>query len=279
MVSTAALLPPILKDVRGIAFAAALDKSLELDPWQACPLKLQHASDEVLWHLARQFDVAGPLYQAMTTRAQKERLVEMALRLQRKRGTPWAVEEVMRLLGFTDAWVLDRVNMLLYDGEAGHDGTYNFDAHFEAWCDYRVRLCIDENSRPFKDYDREQAAFLAEEWAPLRCKLVGWHAQTGITTTADEPAFEAAQVFKVVLMDRLGNRQVAPRHWIQLFKDNSAAIRWRVNPEEMALSEVASVALVNRNNNDLHIHAVKEVKAAPNVTVEGAWRWQPSAGH
>jgi len=270
------LLPPILRDTRGLAYARTLDESLDLNTWQACPLKLTHTPDEVLWELARQFDVAGPLYQAMTTRPQKERLVEMALRLQQKRGSPWAVEEVMRLLGYTDAKVLDRVSMLLYDGEAEHDGTYNFDAHFEQWSDYKIRLFMDDNSRAFTEYDRQQAEFSALEWAPLRCNLVGWHAQHIINTTAPEPAFEVAQVYQVVLLDKLNNRQASPRHWTQLFKDNSAAIRWRARPDELTLSEVVSIAMVDRNNNILHIQAVKEIKAAPNVTIEGVWTWRSS---
>jgi len=275
MDSTAHLLPPILRDQRGLAFAAALDGSLALDPWQAAPLKLSHASDEVLWELARQFDVAGPLYQAMTCRAKKEQLVKMALRLQRKRGTPWAVEEVMRLLGYTDAKVLDRVNALIYNGEADHDGLYNFDAGFEEWSDYRIRLFMDDDSRAFTDYDTEQCELLAVEWAPLRCSLVGWHAQHIITSTAPEPAYELAQVNQVVLLDKLNNRQAAPRQWIQLFQDN-AAIRWRVNPDEYTLSEVVKISLTDHSNNDLHMHTIKEVKSAPNVTLEGVWTWQSS---
>ena len=277
MVSTAALLPPIVKDRRGTAFAAALDKSLELDPWQACPLKLAHASDEVLWHLARQFDVAGPLYQAMTTRAQKERLVEMALRLQRKRGTPWAVEEVMRLLGYTDAWVLDRVRILLYDGEAIHDGTYNFDAYFEQWADYKIRLFIDENSRAFTDYDREQAEMLAADWAPLRCRLIGWEVRHVAVTYVANPQEAAESVLHIVLMDKSLNSQTVPRSWIQPLADGNSAIRWRLHQGELLLSEVATIALVTKTGVEFGRFNMPEVQAAPNVVYEGSWRLESAA--
>jgi len=128
MVETAELLPPVLQTERGQALGAAADGAYSLDPWLACPLNIEHAPDEVLWSLARQFDVAGPLMQAMRTREQRERLIRDALLLQKKRGTPWSVEEVMRLIGYSDAKVLDRANMaLLYDAEAAHDGTHAFD--------------------------------------------------------------------------------------------------------------------------------------------------------
>lgn len=271
MVSTAELLPPILKDARGIAFAAAIDKSLDLNPWLACPLNVAHAPDVVLWELAREFGVAGPLYQAMKTRAQKERLVKYALRLQLKRGTPWAVEEVMRLLGFTDARVLDRVRVLLYNGEAVHDGTYNFDAYFEAWSDYKIRLFIDENSRAFTDYDREQAETLAVDWAPLRCRLLGWEIRHIAVTYVDNPLETAESVLHIALMDKALNSQPVERSWIQPLADGASAIRWRLHPDELLLSEVASIALVTRTGVELARLAMPEFQAAPTVVYEGAW--------
>jgi len=118
-VSVAAILPSVMRDQRGLAFAAAVDAAIDIDTWLACPLAVEHAPDVVLWELARQFDVAGPLIQAMRTRSQKERLLKNALLLQKKRGTSWSVEELMRLLGYTDAKVLDRVAMerLNYNAE------------------------------------------------------------------------------------------------------------------------------------------------------------------
>ena len=282
MVSTAALLPPILKDVRGLAFAAALDKSLELDPWQACPLKIDHAPEVVLWELARQFGVAGPLYQAMKTRGQKERLVEMALRLQRKRGTPWAVAEVMRLLGFTDAMVMDRTGYLLYDGEAIHDGAYYFEALFSEWSDYGVRLYIDKDSREFKDYDREQAETLAAEWAPLRCKLVGWQARHVLTTAVENVANEAAKLSSIVLMDKALNTYVLQNYWLRWPKDNGdggdCEIRWRRLPGSLPLANVATLTLFTQGGWVLDRQDLPQIDLAPNVTYEGVWTLKRADG-
>jgi biotin operon repressor len=276
--TTVTILPPILRDTRGLAFAAALDASLDIDPWLACPLAIEHAPDEVLWELSRQFDVAGPLYQAMRTRAHKERLVRNALMLQRKRGTPWSVEEVMRLLGFSDAKVLDRVNLLKYDGEAVHDGTYLFNAYFNNWREYKIRLYLDAGSRPFTETDREQAAMMAADWAPLRSVFVGWEARHIIESFVEDPTFEAARVYKVVLIDRLGNRQVVERGWTQLFKDNSVNIRWRVSQGGLTLSEVASVALAGRDNEEYFTRSVPIVIAAPNVAYEGLYHLAAGGG-
>jgi len=271
MVSTAAILPPVLRDQRGLAFAAAVDAAIDIDTWLACPLAVEHAPDVVLWELARQFDIAGPLYQAMATRTQKERLVRSALRLQRKRGTPWSVEEVMRLLGFTDAKVLDRTNILLYDGEAIHDGTYVFNAYFSHWNQYIIRLCLDANSRAFTEFDREQATLIAADWSPLRSELIGWEIRHLITSYAIEPAYEAARVYQIILFDKTGNRQYIENDWTQIHKNNSVNLRWRLPQGQMTLSEVALVALGDRNNDVLFKTDVPVVAAAPNVTLEGVW--------
>jgi hypothetical protein len=300
MVSTAELLPPVMRDTRGIAFAAALDASLNIDPWLSCPLAVSHAPDVILWELARQFDVAGPLYQAMKTRERKEKLVTTALRLQRKRGTPWSVEEIMRLLGFTDAKVLDRVNWLLYDGEAIHDGIYLYDGginravilryggeaiHDETylydgiyrrtergWADYTIRLYIDDKSREFGDLDRAEAAMLADDWAPLRSVLAGWEPRHLTTSVVDDPLAFAESVWRVILMDGGFGRQVLKDFWVQLIEDGNYALRWRLRPEDLTIPEVRTIVLIRRDGSEIERVTLPVVRAANNVFYEGYWR-------
>ncbi|MDR2697991.1 MAG: phage tail protein [Holophagales bacterium] len=297
--TTATLLPPVLRDARGHAFAAALDMSLDIDTWLACPLAIEHAPDEVLWELARQFDVAGPLCQAMRTRERKERLVRNALRLQRKRGTPWSVEEVMRLLGFSDAEVIDRITALKYDGAAVHNGAYNFEADFnrvfvkyngriihdgecvfsgeyrldfENWRGYMIRLYMDDASRALGDTDREQATQIARDWAPLRSVLVGFYARHIIRAAVVDPAYEIARVYRVFLVDAKGNRQSSPHVWCEYFENNACAVRWRMSADDLRLSDVSGVILADRGNNELRVRSgLPIVRAAPNVTCEGVW--------
>jgi len=302
---TAELLPPILRDERGIAFGGAADFAYSLNPWLACPLKVEHSSDEVLWELARQFDVAGPLYQAMKTRAQKERLIRNAIILQRKRGTPWSVEEVMRLLGYTDAEVIDRISALKYDGTAVHNGKYNFetsfnkiylryngkivhdgieifdgyiDLPFENWRGYKIRLYMAEDSRPFADFDREQATVMAEDWAPLRSVLAGFFARHLIFTQHPEPAYEAARVYNVYLLDSKGNRELAHNIWVEHFESGARAVRWRVQPDDLGLPNVSGVILTDRRDRELYAkRGLPMVSAAENVTYEGVWHMDKEA--
>lgn len=297
MGATAALLPPVLKDGRGIAFAAAADHALRHDPWQACPLEVSHAQDEVLLELARQHGVAGPLYQAMSTRWQKERLLRVAQKLQRRRGTPWAVEEVMRLLGFTDAQVIDRLGLIRYDGEALHDGKYSFDSGFATidrmdalryngaiihdgqrtfgnpgkWSDYIIRLFVAPGSRPFMAFDRAHAALMAADWAPLRSCLAGWHARHVASTEVEDPAIAVSRIVGVVLMGQGGGPQLLKSYWAQRHADGSYSIRWRLRWGAIALSEISSVALALQGGSELARQTFPAIAACPGVAYEGQW--------
>lgn len=286
---TGDLLPPLLRDARGAAFGAAADAALDLNPWLACPLKVCEASDdeEVLWELARQFDVGGGLMQAMRTRKQRERLIRGALKLQMKRGTPWAVAEIMRLLGYTDADTIDRVGGLLYDATAIHDGEFRHESGVDEWNDYRIRLFIDRDSRGFTAADRVEAAALAENWAPLRSNLTGFTVRHVLTTAVDDPYLEVGRALRLALIDGRGDRQTVERMWKQypaaglaavqrILPEGSAAIQWRLAPGEMGLADVAAVAATGTSGEDIHVQrppavGTGHIDDAPDVTYEGVW--------
>ena len=241
--TTAAILPPVVRDERGLAFAAAVDRALAVNVWQACPARVGDAADEVLWELARQYDVAGPLYRAMRDREARERLVRVAWELQRKRGTRWAVAEIMRLLGYSDAAALDRTGLLKYDGEAIHNGDHYFNAGFGDWREYRMRLFLEEGSLAFCGKDLEQAAALLAAWAPLRSRLVGWNVRHVLTTCVPNPRGAASDVSTVVLMDRGLAEQEVGDYWVQPRQDGSVVIRWRLEAEHIALPEISTLAI------------------------------------
>jgi hypothetical protein len=297
-------MPPVLKDERGTAFAAAADKALDLEPWLACPLHVETSPDEVLWSLARQFDVAGPLMQAMRTREQKLRLILSSIKLQQKRGTPWSVEEAMRLIGYTDAKVLDCVSLLnydgsaehdgehvfnagmnewngmriislKYDGEAIHDGAYYFDKLVETWNWewnwYKIRLSIDADSRSLTEADKAAAAVLAADWAPLRSFLAGWEARLTAATCVDDPVKSAERIAQVILYSKERSSMIVENTWWQPLKSGAMALRWRIMPNKMALRNIASAALMLRNGRVFERREFPLVDTARNVVCEGAW--------
>jgi len=278
--TAAALLPPTVKDQRGRAFAAAIDRSAALDPFLACPAKTAAAPLQVLWELAAQAGVAGPLWQAMTDqdptkdRAKKIALVSSAILLQRRRGTRWAVEQVMRLLGYSDAYVLDRTRLVIHDGTERHSGPPPYyESGFEKWGDYLIRLFIDDQSRAFGMIDGQQAAELAQSWAPLHSGLQGFHARHTLISYVEDPAGLASRILAVVLRPSGPNPpvQVVQSIWITNQGPNRT-VNWRLNHAGAAIPEVQSIALQHLNGYDeLERRALPIITLAPNVTYEGTW--------
>jgi hypothetical protein len=265
-----------VRDQRGIAFAAAADHALKLDPWLACPLHVETAPEPVLWELARQFDVAGPLILATKNRADQERLIKNAPRLQGKKGTPWAVEEVMRILGFTEAQVTDRVGLLKYNGAATHDGEYCFDSGFTGWRDYRIRLFVGPNSRPFDEQGQIDASRLAALWAPLRSNLEAFYARHIITTKTKDPIQVAESVSRVIVSNKKGNGQFVT-FWLQYFQNqNKCAIHWRHPLAYIgdASRLVLQAPNANGGNTTLYETAMPTIQNAPNLTYEGVWTFE-----
>jgi len=280
--TTEDLLPPSVKDLRGRAFAAAIDGSAALDPYLACPADTKTAPLQVLWELARQAGVAGPLWQAMNDeddedrdRANKEALVNSAVLLQRRRGTRWAVEQVMRLLGYSDAYVLDRTRLVIHDGTEHHSGPPPYyESGFDHFGDYLIRLFIDEQSRSFGVADRQQAATLAAAWAPLHSGLQGFHARHVLISYVQDPAGTASEIAAIELRpsDPARPAQVIESIWITNQGPNRT-INWRLNPAQATVPDVKHLALVRlgrlstvETRENLPIIAMDTA-----VTYEGTW--------
>lgn len=76
--------------------------------------------------LAWQFHVDG--YEAATCYEDKRRLVDRSILMHRRKGTPWAVAEALRSLGYADARILEGGGICHYDGEIMHDGRETYAA-------------------------------------------------------------------------------------------------------------------------------------------------------
>jgi hypothetical protein len=181
----------------------------------------------------------------------------------------------MRVLGFTDALVLDRVRLLLYDGDALHDGAHDFEAGFLKFGDYLIRLCLGPESRPLRAADRAAAAELVRVWAPLRGNLLGFHARHVLETPVDDPAVEAAAVVSVVLKGPNG-QTAAAAPW-KVPADGSVTVRWRIPVGALPLPEVCALAL-HDGHRELWAADVPPVENAPDVTYEGSWSLVPRQG-
>ncbi|EKT4469985.1 phage tail protein [Pseudomonas putida] len=162
-------LPPALaSDERFTILAGLLDESLaavDLDAMLVYLIDLVKPS--ILPVLADQFSMLDEAAWLLAESADARRnLIKSAAELHRYKGTPWAIREVIRLLGFGEITLQEGLGNQVRDGSIVRDGTH---VHGDpgAWPLYRVFL-----NQPITN---EQAALMRRlllSVAPARCRLV-----------------------------------------------------------------------------------------------------------
>lgn len=80
--------------------------------------------DEAVWMLAESEDA-------------RRSLIKNAVELHRYKGTPWAIREIIRLLGFGEVQLQEGLGGRKYDGSIAFDGLYLY-GNTGAWAAYRV---------------------------------------------------------------------------------------------------------------------------------------------
>ncbi|EXI62236.1 tail fiber protein [Mannheimia granulomatis] len=95
----------------------------------------------------------------------KRNLIKRAVELHRHKGTPWAMREIIRQLGFGEVEIIEGLFDKRHDGSFIHDGTY-YHGDRSKWAHYRVILQ--------KAITNDQADLLRKTlrvFAPARCVL------------------------------------------------------------------------------------------------------------
>lgn len=92
-------------------------------------------------------------------------LIKGAIPLHEKRGTPWAIREVIRRLGFGEVTLVEGRSIRRRDGTATRNGDYRHD-QLTAWAEYIVKL-----SRPITRDQADNLIAVLERYAPQRSML------------------------------------------------------------------------------------------------------------
>lgn len=95
----------------------------------------------------------------------RRRLIKGAHELHRYKGTPWAIREIVRRLGFGEITILEGMSNKRHSGEIKRDGTYVYGRR-DRWAYYRIFM-----NHPITN---EQAALLRKtlhSFIPARCVL------------------------------------------------------------------------------------------------------------
>ena len=95
----------------------------------------------------------------------RRKLIKGAYELHRFKGTPWAIREIIRRLGFGEVTLIEGLNRRTYNGETTYDGVYVYGSPTH-WAHYRVMMA--------NAITNDQAALLRKTlraFTPARCVL------------------------------------------------------------------------------------------------------------
>ena len=168
----------ILKDV--LHLTAIVDSAeAYLDGVDITPLLvyfIDTTSAEALPYLAEQFNVLGFKGWAIAeTEEQQRTLLKKALELQRYKGTPWAIKEMLKTVGFGGATITEGGTGYspTYNGEYTYNGeiTYGGSAFYE-WATFNIVFDLGE-TRGITDAQTALAINVVNAYKNARSKLIG----------------------------------------------------------------------------------------------------------
>ncbi len=140
--------------------------------------------ETVLDSLAWQLHVDG--YEAARAYDDKRRMVDRSLLLHRRKGTPWAVTEALRALGYADATISEGGGICRYDGEISYNGADTYAAG-NRWALFDVEVELGE-SEGISVAAVQRLRTAVEAWKNVRSHLraVSWRATMEDATDMDE---------------------------------------------------------------------------------------------
>lgn len=159
--------PPLAGDERFTLLCALLEETLDsLDLSAIAVYLVDQVGTGLLPFLADQFSLLDEAAWMLAESEEARRnLIKGSVAMHRYKGTPWAVREVIRLLGFGEVRLQEGLAGLTRNGAANHDGNY---VHGDpaSWPVYRVFLQ--------RALTNDQAVLLRRlllSVAPARCRL------------------------------------------------------------------------------------------------------------
>ncbi|MEZ1436985.1 phage tail protein [Pseudomonas sp. SAR267] len=162
-------LPPVLaSDERFALLAALLDETMaEVDLDAMLVYLVDLVKPTLLPVLADQFSMLDEAAWLLAESVDARRnLIKGAAELHRYKGTPWAVREVIRLLGFGEVTIQEGLSGQVRNGSIRRDGSH---VHGDpgSWPCYRVFL-----NRSITNDQAVLVRRLLLSGAPARCRLV-----------------------------------------------------------------------------------------------------------
>lgn len=181
------LLPAGIDDARSRALLKLIGRLDNLDLTALLVYRIDDLPEEALRLLAWQFNIMGDDGWDLASSPEERRaLIRRALDLHRHRGTPWAIREAVRALGYANAEIVEGLPIALYDGDKTYSAVETYGGGTR-WALFRVLLDLGET----KGVDAAQITRLValiERWKNARSHLVdiGFRAHVEDSLEPDE---------------------------------------------------------------------------------------------
>ncbi|HEH9706184.1 TPA: phage tail protein [Pasteurella multocida] len=134
----------------------------ELDVSQIMTTLVDLLGDEFIPLLAEKWSVTGvDGLLVADSQSSKRALIQVAVELHRHKGTPWAIREVLRKLGFGEIDIDEGLKARVYE----HSVVANIPELYR-WAYYGIRL-----SRPITNEQALNIRKVLRSFAPARCQL------------------------------------------------------------------------------------------------------------
>ena len=116
------------------------------------------------WHFSLTHEWLWKLAESLTA---KRALLKIAIQLHQKKGTPWAIKNLIRALGFGEVDIIEGLGVRFRDGSHIRDGRVTHGFGSDNWACYRVIF-----HEPITNDLAELLKIAIPEYAPERCQLV-----------------------------------------------------------------------------------------------------------
>lgn len=166
------LIPALRRDLmcRAQETLAARLSSLDVSP--VLVYDIDHVAASALPHLAEQFGMSE-LLPLCSTDADKRVLLKIAPLLNRKKGSVWALREVIRRVGLGGVTLIEGQLISSRDGSVSRNG-WRVHGDKATWANLRVVL-----AQPCSAKQGVLLRSILVSWIPARCHLLGIEFATG----------------------------------------------------------------------------------------------------
>ena len=166
------LLPAGIADERSRTLLRLIGRLDDLDLAALLIYRLDDLPEEALPLLAWQFDLLGVAgWDLAATPEERRAFIRRSLDLHRRRGTPWAIFEAIKAVGYAGAEILEGPPAMIYDGERTHAASGDYSGGF-LWATFRALVDLGE-SKGLSTMQIRQMTALIETWKNARSHLVG----------------------------------------------------------------------------------------------------------